>query len=190
MDVNALIDRAKAVMVNPRETWLTIKEEEAGVGDLYKQYLVYLAAIPAISLFIGQSIVGYSVPFENRITHIPIGLGLSFMIRRYLFYLLSIYIAGYVISFLSSRFDGLGDVTGSVKLCAYSVTPGWIASGLYIIPRLGELSVFGYLFGIYLFYVGAPIMLNIPQSRAASFTAVSVLVGLVLALIISLLTSP
>ncbi len=190
MKIDAVIDRAKAVLLSPRDAWLAIREEPDEIIDLYKHYLIYLAAIPAIAIFIGQSIVKYRVPFEQEITYIPIGLGLSLMIRRYVLYLVGVLVAGYLISLLAPRFQAQKDVKLAVKLVGYSATPGWIASALYIIPRLGDLSVFGYIFGIYLFYTGSMALLDCPEERATAFTVVSLLVLIVISILVSLFTNP
>jgi len=190
MKLDPVIERAKSILLTPREAWLTIRDEPDEIIDLYKNYLIYIATIPAVAIFIGQSIVKYRVPFEQEITYIPIGLGLSLMIRRYLLYLIGVFVAGYLISRIAPYFQAQKDVKLAVKLVGYSATPGWIASGLYIIPRLGDLSVFGYIFGIYLFYTGATTLLDCPEERATSFTIVSLLILMTISILVSIFTSP
>ncbi len=124
MKLDPVIERAKSILLTPREAWLTIRDEPDEIVDLYKNYLIYIAAIPAVAIFIGQSIVKYRVPFEQEITYIPIGLGLSLMIRRYLLYLIGVFIAGYLISRIAPHFQAQKDVKLAVKLVGYSATPG------------------------------------------------------------------
>ncbi len=190
MNLERVIQRARDLMVNPRDTWLNIKDEPGEILDLYRDYLWLLAIVPAVSIFIGQSLVKYRVPFEHEITYVPIGLGLSLMLRRYILYLLGILIGGICISWLSGRFHGASDLTSSVRLVGYSATPGWLATALHIIPRLGDLSVFGYIFGIYLFYLGAEILLEISRERLTTFTTLAVVMLIVISIFVSIFTSP
>jgi hypothetical protein len=45
-----LIERAKAILLKPKETWPVIDAEPATVGSIYKDWLIIMAAIPAVCL--------------------------------------------------------------------------------------------------------------------------------------------
>ena len=53
-----MLERAQAILLRPRETWAAIAGEDDSIARIYKSYLIYLAAIPAVAGFIGQSLVG------------------------------------------------------------------------------------------------------------------------------------
>ena len=48
MDFNKLIARVKAILTTPKTEWPIIAAEPATVADLYKNYIIWLAAIPAV----------------------------------------------------------------------------------------------------------------------------------------------
>ena len=47
MDFNKIVARAKAILLTPKTEWPVIADEPATVADLYKNYIIVLAAIPA-----------------------------------------------------------------------------------------------------------------------------------------------
>ena len=46
MDLNKLIARVKGILLTPKTEWPVIAGEPATVADLYKGYIIWLAAIP------------------------------------------------------------------------------------------------------------------------------------------------
>ena len=53
-----LVERVKKLLISPTPEWQVIKGETHTVVGLYTQYVMILAAIPAIASFIGWSVVG------------------------------------------------------------------------------------------------------------------------------------
>jgi len=187
MNLNEVVDRAQRVLAAPREVWPAIKEDGEAPFEVYRTYLVFLAIIPAVARFIGESMVGYVVPFESKILYVPIGLGLLTMLLRYALILAGVYLAATLIAGIAPRFKSQHSVNAALKLVVYSGTAGWLASGLYVIPRLGDLSVFGYLYSAYLLYIGLPVMLETPEEKAPTFAVLSLAIILVLMIVASLI---
>jgi hypothetical protein len=51
VDFNKLIARVKGILLTPKTEWPVIAGESTTVADLYKGYIVWLAAIPPIFTF-------------------------------------------------------------------------------------------------------------------------------------------
>ena len=66
MDLNKLIARVKGILLTPKTEWPVIAGEPTTVADLYKGYILWLAAIPAVFAFLKMSLIGASVPFAAR----------------------------------------------------------------------------------------------------------------------------
>ena len=67
-----LQSRVMNILTKPKEEWPVIANETTDVPSLYKEYIVPLAAIPAVCGFIGMTIVGISIPFVGTFrTPIP-----------------------------------------------------------------------------------------------------------------------
>ena len=66
MDLNKLIARVKAILFTPKTEWPVIAGEPATTADLYRNYIMILAAIPAIFGFLKFSLLGVSIPFAGH----------------------------------------------------------------------------------------------------------------------------
>src|SRR2546423_1884701 len=53
-----LIQRAQDILLRPRDTWPVIDAEPATTASVYRDWLVIIAAVPAVAGFIGLSLVG------------------------------------------------------------------------------------------------------------------------------------
>src|SRR5688572_12743715 len=65
MALNQLIERARSILLTPNITWPAIAAEPSTQGDIYKRYVLILAAIPAIFSFIDATVFGYTIPFAG-----------------------------------------------------------------------------------------------------------------------------
>ena len=62
-----IVERIKGIILKPKEEWQTIAGETTPIVDLYKNYIIILAAIGPVASFIGLSIVGISLPMVGII---------------------------------------------------------------------------------------------------------------------------
>ena len=83
MDLNKIIQRARALLVSPRNEWPVIAAESATVQDLYREYIMIVAAIPPVCLFVKASILGYAWR-GFRVYRLGIGAGLTAAVAEYL----------------------------------------------------------------------------------------------------------
>ena len=67
----------------------------------------------------------------------------------------------------------------------YSSTPVWIAGVLSLIPMLGVLTIIAALYGLYLLYIGLPVLMKNPEDKSIGYTALIVVCYIVAALIVS-----
>jgi len=178
-----LVDRARNIIVTPRTEWPVIAAEGGTVGDIYRNYVVPLALIPAVCGFIGMSVLGFSMG-EGRM-RMPFFSGLVMAALQFGLGLLIVYLVALVIDALAPRFGGRKGMLPAFKLAAYSYTPAWLTGVFLLVPVLGFLAILG-LYGIYLLYVGAPRLMGVAESKAGLFTAVVVLIALVMSFILSL----
>ena len=55
----ALVDRVKNILLTPREEWQVIDAEPATPSELYKEYIIPLAAIGPVASALGALVFGY-----------------------------------------------------------------------------------------------------------------------------------
>ena len=96
------------------------------VADLYKNYIIVLAAIPAVFGFLKMSLIGVSIPFAGTI-RIGIGAGLSNMLLTYVLSLVGVFVLALIIDALAPTFGGQKDQTQALKTVAYAYTASWVA---------------------------------------------------------------
>lgn len=184
MDLNKLVARAKAMLLTPKTEWPVVATEPTTVADLYKGYIVPLAAIPAIFGFLKMSIIGTSVMFAGTV-RLGIGTGLSQMIVTYVLSLVSVYVTALIINALAPTFGGQKDSIQALKAMAFASTASWVAGAAYILPGIGWLlMIAGGIYSIYLLYLGLPHTMKCPPDKAGGYTAVVVIVAIVLYFII------
>ncbi len=188
MDFNKLIARAKAILMTPKTEWPIIAAEPATVADLYKNYIIWLAAIPAICSFIKGSFIGqgaFGIYYRT-----PVGAGLVAMIVSYGLTLALVYIVALIVDALAPTFGGQKSQIQALKAVAYSWTASWVAGIGALVPWLGVLIMLAALvYGIYLLYLGLPATMKSPVDKAGGYTAVTIIIAIVLGWIIGLIVA-
>lgn len=184
MDFNKLIERVKNILLTPKTEWPVIAAEADTVQGLYKNYIMVLAAIPAVITFLRYSVIGVSVPFLGSF-RLGIGAGLVQMVVAYVVSLGVAYLMMLIIDGLAPTFGGQKDQTQALKSIAYAYTASWVASVLTLIGGLGFLvTLLAGIYGIYLLYLGLPHTMKCPQDRAGGYAAVTIILAIVLSLIL------
>lgn len=186
--MNKLIARVKAILMTPKTEWPVIAGEPATVADLYKNYIVILAAIPAVAGFIKGSLIGYGMFGIHYRT--PIGAGITSAIIAYALALVLVYVMALIVNALAPSFDGQKDPIQALKAVAYAYTASWIAGIGVILPGIGWLiALAGGIYSIYLLYLGLSPTMKSPSEKAAGYTAVSIIIAVVLGWIIALIVA-
>ena len=183
----SLVDRVKNITLRPNAEWPVIAGEASSLGGLYSGYVAPLAAINPIALFIGLSIVGVSIPFVGTY-RTPFFSGLSQAILSFVFALIGVLLMAALVNFLAPTFGGRRNFVAAVKLVAYSATPGFVAGVLSIFPPLAMLEILAAFWGLYLFFVGVPVVMQTSRDKALAYTAVTMvcafMIGFVLSMVI------
>jgi hypothetical protein len=95
------------------------------------------------------------------------------------FILLAIYIWALVIDLLAPTFGGRRHMLSALKLAVFSATPALLAGILALIPSLGMLQLIAAIYGIYVLYLGFPVLMRSAPERSAGYTAATVVGGIV-----------
>jgi hypothetical protein len=184
----AIIDRAKNIIMQPRQEWQVIDGEQTSAGQLYSSYIIPLSAIPVIAGLIGMSVFGISIPFVGRI-RVPIGTGVGNAIVRYVLGLIAVYVLALIIDALAPSFNGGKNQLQALKLSAYAYTAAWLAGILTVIPALSIIAALLSLYSLYLLYTGLPVLMKSPQEKALGYTVVVVIAAIVLFIIVGFVAS-
>jgi hypothetical protein len=175
-----IVQRVQDILLKPRETWAQIGHESADAASLYTQYIMVLAAIGPVASFIGLTVVGAGL-------RVPVMAGLSIMIVQYVMTLVMVYVLALIVDALAPSFGGTRDRLRALKLVAYGSTAALVGGVFGLIPSLSILGLLASLYSIYLVYLGLPVLMRCPEDKAAAYTAVVAVLGLVASLFIGLL---
>lgn len=181
-----IVERAKAIILTPKDEWPVIAGETASQADILKGYVLPLAAIGPVAGLIGGQVFGYgALGFSFR----PgIFAGLSTAIVSFILGLVGIFILSLIADFLAPKFGGTSNRLNAFKLVAYGATASWLAAVFQLIPMLGVFGLLG-LYSIYLFYTGAGPLMKVPGDKAPGYIAVTIACAIVLAFIIMPITA-
>jgi hypothetical protein len=179
----ALVDRVKNILLTPREEWRVIDPEPTTPAELYKEYIIPLAAVGPVASAIGSLVFGYHA--FGMSYRPPIGTVLSSTIVTYLLTLGGVYVLALIIDALAPHFGGTASQIQALKVAAYSSTASWVAGIFGLIPALSWLGILG-LYSLYLLYLGLPVLMKAPEDKAAGYTGVVVIAAIVLFLVVGL----
>jgi hypothetical protein len=184
--LKTLFERAKALILKPAETWDTIASEEATVQDVYKTWILPLAAIPAVAAFIGYTVIGTSV--FGVTVRAPFASGLSYAVLSYALSLGSVYVFAHIVDALAPSFGAEKNFKAAFKLAAYFPIAAWLSGVFMLIPALSVLSVVG-LYSFYLLFLGLPKLMKPAADKAGGYTLASIGVSIVLYLVVWIIAS-
>jgi Yip1 domain len=177
-----IVERAKAITLNPAATWPVIDAEKHDAKSLFVPYMLILAAIPAICSFIGLSVIGMSgFGFSYRI---PIANGLGMMLTTYVLSLVMTFVLGWIISALAPTFGGKSDQIQGLKLAVFASTPMMLAGVLNILPALSIIGLLAAIYGLYVMYLGLPVLMKNPPDKTIPYMVVLVLASIVSAVVL------
>lgn len=180
----ALVDRAKNMLLTPKTEWGVVAGETSVPKDIVTGYVLPLAAVAAVAHFLGSVVIGTSVPMLGTVRMGVMG-GIVMSVVQLVMAVVMVFIMGFIIDALAPTFSGQKNFNQAVKVAAYAYTPVWVASVPAIIPYLGTLfAIAGAIYAIYLLYLGLPKLMGSPPEKAAGYTALVVVVGIVVSLIV------
>jgi len=167
------VARVKAILIDPAAAWRGFEKDIGDPAYLLSRYVAVLALIPALSSFVSATLIGVVAPSGTILRTDLIG-GLFGAIFSYAASCAIVVLLGLIIDLLAPRFGGRRDFEDAFKLAVYSFTPLWLAGIFLLLPGLRFLLLTG-VYGIYLFWLGAPRLAKVPEQQAANFTLVIVI---------------
>jgi len=182
-----LIERAKAILLKPAQTWPVIDAEPATVASIYKDWLVIMAAIPAVCGFIGMSLIGVGAFGYSYRT--PIIGGIVAAVFGYVLSLVMAYVMALVVDALAPSFGGTKNPIGALKVMAYGATAVYVAGLLKLLPALSLLGIIAAFYSVYLIHLGLQSVMKAPQDKAVGYTAVVVIIFIVAAMIVGAISA-
>ncbi|MBN2415936.1 DUF1282 family protein [bacterium] len=188
--VKMLVNRIKNLVLGPKEEWGVIAGEEMTATALIKDYLLVLAAIPAVAKFLGMWIIGVPIPFGGGVVRLTFFESLISSIVFYVLTAAGIWAFAQILKFIAPRFSSSNDNVKTLKVAVFMAAPYLFAGVLYVIPSLSVITLLVGIYCLYILYVGLPAVLDTPQEKTLPFIIVSVVAAILLSIIVSAITGP
>jgi hypothetical protein len=185
-EIMKIIDRVKGILLKPKEEWQIISGETTPIAELYKTYIIVMAAIGPVASIIGMSIVGISLPSVGSF-RIPITTSIAAAVVHYVLTLVGVYILALIIDAIAPTFLGEKNINQAFKVATYSYTPGWLVGIFTIIPALSILGILG-LYGLYLLYLGLPVLMKSPQEKSLGYTGAVIVAAVIIFVVIGIVS--
>ena len=159
-----LVDRVKNILLAPKQEWPKIDAENATPQSIFTGYVMIVAAI-------------------GPIVHVVVSLGggIGAAITQYAISLAATFVIAFIADALAPSFGGTRNFPKSLALVAYSWTAAWLAGVVSFLPVVGGLiGLAALIYSFYTFYLGAPVLGRASTDKAAGYTIVIALCGIVL----------
>lgn len=184
--MKAFIARVSNLLLSPKTEWDAIDKEAAEPRNLALRYVAPLAAIPAIAIVVGLSVIG--VEINGNHYRAPIIEVLASALLFYTLTVAGVFVFAHLINWIAPRFGAERSYRQAFKVSAYSTTAAMVAAVLAIVPALGVFALLGASYSLYLLFLGAPKVMHAGEKSAVNYSIVTTFAALMLALAVGLAT--
>lgn len=176
-----MINHVWGLFAHPDREWQEIRGEEESISRMYLTHVLLLAAIPAVSAFIGTTQVGWSIGGRPPVM-LTEASAMPLAILSYLAMLAGVAVMGAFIHWMSRTYDASPTLGQCIVFAAYTATPLFIGGIAALYPNIWLAMVVGtaaVCYTVYLLYVGLPTFMRIPPEEGFLFSSSVLAVGLV-----------
>jgi hypothetical protein len=180
-----VIDRAKNILITPATEWPVVDREPANVTTILTSYVLPMLSIGVVATFIGQGLIGQSLPFGGTTATVKAGLvgALLYVIMS----VISVFIVAATIDVLAPSFSSEKNWGKSFQLAAYSLTASYVGAIFLLFPALNIVVILCSLYCIYALYTGIPSMKKTAADKHVAYLAVIILVTIVAMILVGLI---
>jgi len=171
---------AIALLYGPTEVWKKISDKKQSVGEIYFKFLIFFAAIPPASAFIGSTYVGWTVGDNTYKLTTESALMLS--VAAYIAILVAVAVIAAFVHWMAKTYGTEPRYRRCLKLTAYSLTPMFVAGFLGSFPVLWLDMLFTLVavgMSVNLLYKGVPTVMGINEEKGFLFASSILTVAMV-----------
>ena len=193
MDIKVLTNLVKDGIMTPEEVWRKFLNKNITIIELLQQFVIPTVAIVTIISAILNMIFGY--PTMGGRFHPSIFQVIWMIIGGILTYLVSLYIFGWISAFLAEKFGGINDMNKGILMLFLVSLPSFAGQILGTLPIVGFILSIGLsIYSLVLLYKAFPLFLDVPLNQQAKcfivFILISIVIGMILAMITGAIFSP
>lgn len=166
---------------HPKEEWEEIVEEKYSIVQCYLRYIMWLAAIPAVSVYIGTTQVGWSLGGSGDTVLLTEASALPIAISFYFVLLGAVGAMAYAMYWMEHTYGVDASLERCFMLTTFTATPMMLAglAGLYPVMWFDVMvGLAAITYTLKLLITGVPILGHISEERGFMFSMSVVTVGL------------
>jgi hypothetical protein len=179
-----IFERIKNILLTPKTEWPVIAAETTSPGQISIGYVLPLTALVAVISLLRISLIGTSLPFGGTFRS-PFMFGLESAAMTFVAGFIAVWLVALIINGLAPTFGGTRDLNKAFRVSAYSLTPAYAASVLALSPILPTLlELLAGLYGIYVLYLGLPVVMRSPREKAVGYTATVIICTILVSIVL------
>jgi hypothetical protein len=151
----------------PRVEWKSISDEKLDLTQFSLARLGILAAVPAISFFIGITQVGWSLSGE-AFHKVAMSYAIPMTVAFYVLIIVATLLMAYFTFSMERAFGTETSLERCLLFVTYTATPMYMAGLVGFVPIVWlcmTVLMAAVIYSLYLLYVGIPIYMKIPEGR-------------------------
>lgn len=177
-----MIHHVLGLFTHPDQEWQQIRsEDEESIGHLYLTHTLILAAIPAVSAYIGTTQVGWQIGDRTPVM-LTSDSAVWMALMSYLAMLGGVGVMGGFIHWMARTYNATPSLGRCVAFATYTATPLFLGGLAALYPHMWLGMMVGLAavcYTVYLLYVGLPVFMGVPPDDGFMFSSSVLAVGLV-----------
>ncbi|UZJ61746.1 YIP1 family protein [Pseudomonas sp. KU26590] len=177
-----MIHHVLGLFTHPDQEWQQIRGEgEESIGHLYLTHTLILAAIPAVSAYIGTTQVGWQIS-ERAPVMLTSDSAVWMALMSYIAMLAGVGVMGGFIHWMARTYDATPSLARCVAFATYTATPLFLGGLAALYPHMWLGMMVGLAavcYTVYLLYVGLPVFMDVHPDEGFMFSSSVLAVGLV-----------
>lgn len=178
-----MLRRIVYLLLRPTAEWDRIAKEQTSVDALLRGYILPLALLAPVATMIGMKtfdrdwdpVHGYLVPAEQIFAA---GAATYFATVGSILVLAAIFTA------IAPTFGATRDYVAALKVATYGAIPVMLAGATLLLPAMAIVAMVGLCHTLYLFWLGARRVLNVPRGAQAEFVGISLVLLMLLSVLV------
>ncbi len=173
-----MVGRIQRLLFKPKEEWPAIDAEPMTIQSVITSWVLPLAAIGPIAGIVRSFVFPITIPIIGTRFYPSLIGSIVQAIVAVVLTAVGVWLWSLILDALAPNFKGTRNSVAALKLVAFSATAMWIC-GIFQITWWTIPLMFLGLYSAYLFWVGVPILMKVPNDQTVAYVVVSIVIGIV-----------
>lgn len=173
-----MVGRIQRLILKPKDEWPAIDAEPMTVQGIMTSWVLPLAAIGPIASVLRSFLFPITIPIIGTRFYPSLIGSIVQAIVAVILTAVGVWLWSLILDALAPNFKGTKNPIAALKLVAFSATAMWLC-GIFQLTWWTMPLMFLGLYSAYIFWVGVPIMMKVPQDQAPVYVVIAIVIGIV-----------